>query len=158
MKKEIFYRVFILLLLLLNFGVLGYLWMGKDHGHGPGPEGVDRMIIERLKLDEGQQEQFNQLKHEHHMQMMQIDEKSGSLHHQLFEVLKKDPIDTVEKNKILNKLEYNYRQKELVTFDHFRKLRGILHPDQKPLFDDFVDELGRHLMGPPPGQRPKPGE
>ena len=37
MKKEIFYRVFILLLLILNFGVLGFLWMDRDHGHGPWP-------------------------------------------------------------------------------------------------------------------------
>ena len=158
MKKEIFYRVFILLLLLLNFGVLGYLLIEKDHRQKPGPEGIDNMIIKRLKLDEGQQEQFDRLKHEHHGQMMQIDEESGNLHRQLFDVLKKEPLDTAKKNRILSKLEFNYLQKELVTFEHFKKLRGILQADQKPLFDDFVDELGRHLIVPPPDRRRRPGD
>jgi len=158
MKKEIFYSVFIFLLLLLNFGVLGYLWIDRSHGHSPGPESIDPMIVERLKLDESQRDQFDQLKHEHHAQMIKIDEESGNLHRQLFEILKKEPVDTVGKNVIVLKLQNNDRQKELVTFEHFKKLRAILRPDQKPLFDDFVEELSRHLMGPPPDQRRGPGE
>ena len=112
---------------------------------GRGIGGIDRIIIERLKLDDNQRERFDQLKQEHHGQMISKDEEAGNLHRQLFEILKKEPVDTFERNTILLRLQDNYHQKELVTFEHFRN-QAIPRPDQKPLFDNFVEELGRQLI------------
>lgn len=160
MKQGVFYKIVIVALLLLNTAVIGYLWL-RPPAHPPygGPEGphrVDAMIIDRLRLDEAQQRQFEELKHEHHGHMLDIQKQAGELHNHLFTLLQAEPVDTAARNSILTQLQANYLQKELVTFDHFKKLRGILRPEQKPDFDNFVEELGRRLMqqGPPPEGRP----
>ncbi len=147
MKKESFYKVLILLLLLINLGIIAFLWF--NHPHHPGPP--DKMIIERLKLDPGQQAKFDVLKHEHHEQIVQIDEQSANLHRHLFDLLKSEPVDTASKNTLMLKIKENESKKETVTFEHFQKLRGILRPDQKPLFDDLIQELSHQLMHQPDG-------
>jgi len=147
MKKESFYKVLILLLLLIDLGIIAFLWL--HHPHYPGPP--DKMIIERLKLDADQQSKFDVLKHEHHEQIVGIDEQSADLHRQLFDLLKSEPVDTASKNLLLMKIKENDSKKEVVTFEHFQKLLGILRPDQKPLFDDLIQELSRQLMHQPDG-------
>lgn len=148
------------MLLLLNVGVLGYLFMSRnDAGPGPGhgPHmGPDRIIIERIGLDEKQQEQFRSLKDEHHSQIMELQHADAKLHQQLFQLLKQQPIDTAAKNAIMSQLQNNDGIKEEVTFEHFRKLRAILKPEQQPKLDELVAELAGRVMGgdhrrPPPG-------
>lgn len=151
MKQSVFYKIVIVALLLLNTAVIGYLWLRPpaQPQFGPPPDGrPDRMIIERLRLDEGQQRQFDELRHEHHSHILDIQKEAGALHNQLFSLLQAGQLDTAARDSIITLLEAGYRRKELVTFDHFKKLRGILRPDQKADFDDFVEELGRRLMEP----------
>jgi periplasmic protein CpxP/Spy len=153
MKKESFYTIIIILLLVLNFGTLSFIWLHRGPGGSP-HDGPDHLIFEKLKLDNKQKGQFEILKHEHHSQMLIIQEESSKLHQQLFDLLKKEPVDTSLRNNVIRKLAQNNYQKELVTFQHFQKLRGILNPDQIDNFDDFVQDLSRHLLGPlpPPGR------
>jgi periplasmic protein CpxP/Spy len=148
MKKEKFYQVVIVLLLILNFGILGFMWLHHGPGPGPMPGRPDRLIFEKLHLDAPQKDKFETLKHEHHSQMVSIQEAEGKLHRELFELLKKEPVDSNQRNILLLELQNNDMQKELVTFEHFRKLRAILHPGQMNDFDDFVAELSRHLLAP----------
>jgi Spy/CpxP family protein refolding chaperone len=158
MKQSVFYKVVIVALLLLNTAVIGYLWLrppGRMQDGPPHDGPPDRMIVERLRLDDAQQKQFEELKHEHHSYVLDIQKDAGELHHQLFSLLQADPLDTAARDSVITRLEAVYRRKELVTFDHFKKLRAILRPEQKAEFDDFVAELGRRLMEPPrPGGRP----
>jgi Spy/CpxP family protein refolding chaperone len=158
MKQSVFYKIVIVALMLLNTAVIGYLWLRPPGGMHDGPphDGPpDRMIIERLQLDEAQQKQFEELKHEHHSYILGIQREAGALHNSLFTLLQAEQLDTAARDSIITRLEAGYRRKELVTFDHFKKLRTILRPDQKAAFDDFVAELGRRLMEPhQPDDRP----
>jgi periplasmic protein CpxP/Spy len=158
MTKDNFYRIVITMLLLINIGTLAFLWTDrKDKAilqrHHMGPPHVDEMIIERLKLDDKQIGQFEGLKHEHHSRMVDIQRQSGSLHKDLFRLLKTDHVDTIYRDSILHKLQLLDTEKELATFDHFQKLRGILAPGQQSNFDDFVEELSRRLLAPLPTGR-----
>jgi len=149
MKQSIFYKIVIVALLSLNTAIICYLWLrppGRLHDGPPHDGRPDRMIIERLRLDEAQQRQFDVLKHEHHGYVLDIQKEAGELHNRLFSLLQAEPADTVARDSIITQLEAGYRRKELVTFDHFKKLRAILRPDQKADFDEFVEELGRRLM------------
>ncbi|HYD22232.1 MAG TPA: periplasmic heavy metal sensor [Flavipsychrobacter sp.] len=158
MKNEHFYKIVIIMLLLLNAGVLGYLWLHNDDRKGP-PHGPhmrpDQMIIERIGLDDKQQEAFRVLKDEHHNQMIDIQGADSKLHTDLFALLKQDPVDSVLKDDLLAKLKTNDSLKEEMTFDHFRKLRAVLRPEQQPKLDELVAELAGRIMGndhrrPPP--------
>ena len=154
MSKENFYRLVIVLLLLMNFGILGYLVLGNNDrrgqhplGPGPGPR-PDRIIIERLKLDEQHQEQFHELKYEHHTQMLDAQETSADLHRALFVALKDSTLSTTTMDSLYTQLGQNHLQKERATFNHLKKLRSILKPEQEPFFDDLVEDLSERIMGP----------
>jgi Spy/CpxP family protein refolding chaperone len=153
MNRENFYRLIIVLLLLVNFGILAYLLIGNNDRRGPGrpefgPPRPDRMIIERLKLDEEQQEQFHDLKHEHHTQMLDAQETSADLHRKLFVALKDTTVSTATTDSLYAQLAQNQLRKERATFDHLKKLRSILKPEQEPYFDELVEDLSERIMGP----------
>lgn len=175
MKNDHFYKIVIVLLLLLNAGTLGYLWLSKDKpGHSPadmrpGPghrNHVDRLMSEKLQLSAEQEDLFHGLKMEHNEQMIELQKQERKLHTDLFILLKAKNIDTAAKNNYLVQLERNDRMKEEVTFEHFRKLRAILKPEQEPKFDELVEEIasqilshrriGRGPQGPPDGPPPPP--
>jgi len=161
MTKDSFYKIVIALLLLINIGILTFLWIDRmdkpsyarhDRMGGGPPPPPDQMIIERLDLNEKQIAQFEELKHEHHSEMIRIQKQSAHLHKDLFQLLKTDIVDTVFRDSILQQLQFLDTKKELATFDHFQKLRGILLPEQQTNFDEFVEELSRRLLAPlPPG-------
>jgi len=149
MSRDRFYQVVILLLLLLNFGILGYLWMGKqDARHMGPPPPPDRMIIERLHLDDKQQEQFEGFRDEHHSQMVTLQEQSAELHKELFALLKAPGVNEQAKDSMMGLLQQNSHKKEEITFEHFQKLRAILTPQQQTEFDSFVEEISERILGP----------
>jgi 2-oxoisovalerate dehydrogenase E1 component len=71
-------------------------------------------------------------------------------------LLKEKIIDTVKRDSLLQLLQKNSAQKEIVTFDHFHKLRAILRPDQTQYFDGFMEEFSRRIMSPRPSGRERP--
>lgn len=156
MRKEVFYRVIIVALLLLNFGVLGYLWMGKKEMHQQGgPEGDRRkepaeFIIKSLQLDEQQQMKFEELKHEHQRNMQIVREESKSLHDALYKELHKQTVDSNVVDSFMQLIVVNARQREMVNFNHFRDLKTILKPEQYKLYDEFIEAIARRFGPPPP--------
>lgn len=155
MRKEVFYRVIIVALLLLNFGVLGYLWMGKKEMHQQaGPEGDRRkepaeFIIKSLQLDEQQQMKFEELKHEHQHNMQMVREESKNLHDALYKELHKQMVDSNVVDSFMQLIVVNAKQREMVNFNHFRDLKTILKPEQYKLYDEFIEAIA-HRFGPPP--------
>lgn len=166
MKTERFYKSAIIVLLLLNLGTLSYLWLGNKRPlHGPPPphEGPARLIIERLKLDNEQQQKFDELKFEHQSKIREVRKESGQLHDALFSLLKNAEVDTQAKDSIQNAIRVTELKKDEMTFEHFRQLKSILKPEQLPLFDGLIEDIGRRLTeNPPGGERhdgpPPPGQ
>lgn len=153
MKKEMFYRVVIIILLLLNLGTLGFLWVSnnrehtQERGHRPPPR-PDGIIINRLQLDEQQQEQFFAFRDEHHEQMVAIQRESSRLHKDLFALLQQPDADTTIKDSLLAHIQVLNLRKEEVTFHHFQQLRSILKPGQLGKFDELVEDISQRIMGP----------
>lgn len=169
MKNERFYKIVIVLLLLLNTGTLAFLWMKSNrppHGPmgGPGKRNrVDMLMSEKLHFTQQQEDQMEGLKHDHHSQMIEIQKDESQLHTELFGLLHSNNNDTTAKNAILVKLAANDTRKEEVTFEHFRQIRAILTPEQLPKFDELMEEIATHIMSHHPGSRrgdgpPPPGE
>lgn len=143
-------------LIVLNGGTLGYLLINKGPQRGnfpPTHHRPEKQIIERLKLTPEQAEVFEDLKNEHSSGIKGFNEKSKELYQAYFALLKKDSPDLVAADSMQQLLAQVQEQKDSLTFDHFMKLRILCTDEQKPLFDDFVDELGNVFTAPPP---PKP--
>lgn len=155
MKRENFLMIVVVLLLLLNFGTLGYLFLVKPTvqmvGHHP-PK-PDKLIIERLQLTPEQITVFEELKHEHRSGINQLNHRSKELYEGYFALLKNKPIDMAAADSMEALLAGVQMQKDSVTFYHFIKLRALCTEAQKPLFDGLVDELGHIFTHEPPRPR-----
>lgn len=155
-KREKILMFIILFLVLVNSATLILMWMNRPpfpphHGHPDGPP--DKIIIERLKLEEEQIKQFEILKKEHQAQMREINTQSKELHQKYFKLLENENVDDSTADVYEKQLANLTEQREEFTFNHFKKLKAICKPEQIKLFNDFVGELGKILAGPPP---PKP--
>jgi hypothetical protein len=156
MKKENFYRIIILALLLLNFGILGYLWKSNGNEHRP-PQHVEPagLIIDRLQLDAKQQSAFEELKHAHQQASRKLRDESRELHDALFNTLTN--ADTGAVDSLMVQIAKNDEAKELLNYHHFKELKTILKPEQYHLYDEFIEDIARQFgprQGPPPGERP----
>lgn len=158
-KREKILMFIILFLVLVNSATLILMWMNRPpflphHGRPGGPP--DKIIIERLKLDEEQIKQFEVIKKEHQGQMREINEQSKELHQKYFELLENENVNDSIADRYEKQLASLSEQREEYTFIHFKKLKAICKPDQINLFNDFVGELGEILAGPPPPKHSGP--
>jgi protein CpxP len=161
MKKETLLTIAVLILIVLNVALL--VVFNVNQGRPPfapplpmrnfPPEntpGPGKVIVERLKLDESQRNEFLKLKQQHLEKVQAIQEKSRSLHEELFDLLKEPQIDIAKEQVIIDSLGDNRKELEQAIFDHFAAIKSLCKTDeQKKLFNNFIGELGE-TIGPPP--------
>jgi len=169
MKKETLLTIAVLILIVLNVALLVVFNVNQgrppfspplpmrnmppDNGPGPG-----KVIVERLKLDKSQRNEFLKLKQKHLEKVQAIQEKSRRLHDELFDLLKEPQIDTVREQSIIDSLGNNRKELERAIIDHFAAIKALCKTDeQKELFNEFIGELGK-MIGPPPGMNHPPQE
>ncbi len=158
MNKLRFLTWSVILLLLLNTVTLICLFMTKKTDQKPPRgEGVSNFIIEKLRLDKQQQEQFFELRRRHQELMKSIHEDDRDLHDQYFDLLKTDNPDKAKADSLSLLMGQQQSHIEAATFDHFQQLRKLCRDDQKKLFDETIDEITRLMApkGPPPGGPPR---
>lgn len=159
MKKEKLLIIVILVLVLINSATLLMMWMNRPphppmHGKGPHKR-PDKMIIEKLKLDEAQQEKFSGLKEEHHSNMVRIDDELRKIRNSYYGELKKENADSVLTDSLEKKSGQLAIEREKATFDHFLKLKALCKPEQLEDFYKLTEELSEIFSkppGPPPGR------
>lgn len=158
MKRDTFFILAIVVLFVLNLFTLGYVLLGHK-GKPPLPferQGPQGRIEERLKLNPDQQKQFEELKKEHRGKMEILLKNSKELHDKYFDLLKEDNPNIAMRDSLLQVMAKNQSEMDKVTFDHFKKLRDICTPDQKKLFEIFIDEIAHSMMPGPEGENPPP--
>ncbi|MDQ3046821.1 MAG: periplasmic heavy metal sensor [Bacteroidota bacterium] len=145
-------------LLLLNFGILGVIFFGKDshppiHGEHPKNkgEGPKQIIIDRLHFDEAQQADYELLVTEHRKRTEEMHEASKELHDHLFSLLKADTLNQQKRDSLILEIANNQKAIEELNFDHFYGIKKMCKGDQVALFNTLVDDLGRLFA--PKGQR-----
>jgi periplasmic protein CpxP/Spy len=160
MKKMTFLIVSIVLLLVLNAVTLFILFQrhpGNDHGpRGDRGKGPADYIVKQLKLDAPQQQQFEELRNQHHDFTRDGEREDERLHDLYFSMLKSDNPDKSKVDSVATLIGRQREKLAAATFDHFQKLRAICRDDQKKLFDNTIDEIAKQVTGhpgpPPPGR------
>jgi hypothetical protein len=164
MSREKLLTVSVVLLLLLNFGILGFLLLG--HKPPPPPDGPGRPphpglpVVEKLHFDESQKTAFDQMKKEHHATMEKLDEQHEGILKQYFEMLGKSGNIQSQKDSLEHALASVEARRASVTFEHFNAVKAMCRPDQVSQFDDLIPDILQLLLkprgpqqGPPPPHR-----
>lgn len=145
----------VIALLLLNFGILGFLLL-RPGPNGPRPGGAPgKRIVEYLQLDARQQQTFEQLKSAHHQQMLESDRAYREALSSYFGLLKNDAPSQAQQDSLQAILTQIQEERRAVTFQHFQDLRQLCTPEQKERFSTLVPEL-MHVILPPPNRRSGP--
>lgn len=170
MVKDRFLIVVIIFLFVLNLFTLGYLMFERrplppemnerdrfeQSENDPGmrdknrPERPDKLIIDKLKLNETQVKQFEELKKEHRKQIDMLQDSSRRYHDEYFGLLKNAVTDSTKANALLNRIAQNQVEIDKVTYTHFEKIKAICDPSQKEFFNGFIDEIARSFKPPMP--------
>lgn len=159
MKKDNFYKIIIVVLLLLNLGTLGFLlW------RNPQAAKVDVMPIQKeeaplrymadeLGLDEAQFAQLRKIARQHGRSLDSIQQQITHGRTSLYLLAKSSEIDTAARNKYLKQIEANESAKHIITLAHFQEIRAMLTEEQKERFNVFVEDMARHMARPPNRRR-----
>ena len=145
MEKTKLLTIAVIRLLLLNFGLLSFLWFGdgrerppRDSGGGQQSKALE-FLMKELQFDPQQRALSDARLLKHRFQIDSLRNAIRMHHDALFDQLKTgDSTDAF----ILGNLQ---RQSELEVFDYFRTIRGICKEEQKTHFDRIIYDAMRMM-------------
>ena len=157
-----FWKWAVLLLAALNIFLLASMWLKQNaplneemHQPSNGKKAAD-FLIEQLKFSEKQMADFEKLKQAHRTSIDSLKEAGKEIHQLFFDNLKNEEQDTASVNKFAREIANNQTQIELVTFNHFEKVRQLCDKKQKQKFDEIIQEVLKRMAAPHGGQGPPP--
>ena len=164
MNELRFYKGIIIILVVMNLGTLAFLWFGR-----PRPEPIrnrvpaTEFLIHELTLSPIQQDKFGDLRDEQRQKLQLLQEQDRKLHNLFFDALFDPAPDTAAARGLADSIARTRQQMEMVTFEHFLKLRQLLTEEQKVkfhrVFRQALDQvLPPPLPPPPPPPQPLPPE
>jgi len=151
----------ILILVLLNLGTLSFVWVNR-HRSAEEPLRGDaaRFLVHALDLTPEQQAQFGRMRAIHHQRLIHLQQLDRRLHDQFFGLLFNPVADSLTSLACADSISILRKQMELVTFEHFMKLRQILSEEQKVKFHKVFRQALDHVMStarpPAPGMADTP--
>lgn len=142
MNKNRLYLFVIVGLLLSNILMAYYLFMG-DGNHRPKPREV---VIERLKFDEDQIHQFDEIIQQHQEQMAVKEEGMKILKYELYLCLN-DTQNQATSDSLIMEIGIIQRDIENIIYSHFENIKKLCHNNQLNDFNKLANELA-HLFAP----------
>ena len=162
----------IIALLVLNFGILAFMWfhisrlhrslIHENHDMPPPHEQMERFhsgppagdvkgfLINELKLNPKQQEEIEKLRVEHFNSVKQIKDDMRKNKDELYRLYSNSQMDTNRINQLAENISNEQKQIELNTFYHFRKVRDLCDDNQKKKFDEIIGEVLKMMAPLPP--------
>jgi protein CpxP len=161
-SKNKWASVMIIILLVLNVFTLAFFWLVKAGPIKPLPPQVQspaaihgsNYLVEQLDLSAAQQNQYEQLVKEHQQQVRSIRDSVRIAKDHFFSLLNNNTISEEQiKDQAASSCEYQERL-DLVTFDHFKKVKAICTPAQQVKFEKIIQRVIRQMAPPPPPPPP----
>ena len=149
MQEAKFLKVIIVALLLLNFGTLGYLWLG-----GPGQrqdgnrehENAAQYLRRTLKLTAAQEAHYRALREAHHAAVERIRDDMRARECVLYQLLATPAKpDSGKAIACVDSIAAGQKRIELITFWHFKEVRDLCLPAQQQEFDRVIGEALNRL-------------
>ena len=150
-----FYKVVIIILVVVNLSTLIFLWFGTPPTARVPVRGQATEFLNReLMLTPKQQDEFGKLSDENHERMLILQEQDRKLHYRFFETLFLPNADTSIAKIIADSITDLRMQMELLTYEHFRQIKQMLTEEQKHNFHRVFRQAIECVMPPPPPPPP----
>ena len=148
-----FWKIFALLLVVLNASLLAFLFSKPSYRapRHPREHGPASFIIEELKFTPEQESAFEKLKTAHHDSMIVLSREGKELREVFFSGLKTDQSIT-QQDSLLTLITNNQHAIETVTYLHFADVKKLCTPEQQVVFNKIITEIIERLK--PRHERP----
>ncbi len=172
--KNKFLTGLVILLLVANAATITMFWLNRKPKQPPMMKGTPKeFLVKELELDTKQQQQLETLVNDHRRTAEQLREKTKEAKEQLFDLLKQPGTTDSTKQAAAKAVSVITEELDLLTLNHFQKVRELCNADQQKKFDKIINDVvrmmaqprppmgpGQHPQGPPPGgpdgERPPP--
>lgn len=147
MKGEKFYKIVIVLLVVINISSLAFMWFGRPP-HPPPPPG-EKHLSEMIGLTGDAATKVDAIEEEHHKAKHELVDKDMELHKKMYELIGSDE----DSKTVLSEINANKEEIEKMTFDFFDEVAEHCNADQKEKLREFVHTAFDQLRPPPPPRR-----
>lgn len=155
MEKTRLLTIAVIGLLILNMGLLGFMWFGRKpmpphlEGKFEGRPPAAQFLIKELNLDEKQKAEYDIMRISHKSTRDSLNDVLKQHRETFFKGLSTGDTSEIEKIATVQK------EMDLSTFHHFQALRSICSPEQQKKFDVVIAEALK-ILGSPKGHNPPP--
>lgn len=151
MDKTKLLSIAVIALLLLNFGILSFLFLSK--GNCPSDRRMPReIVIEKLHFDKNQIVAYEKIIEIHQNTIRDLDKSIRETKNELYQLLNSDKIDSVQKDSLFLRLASYQKQIETTHFNHFLDIKKICKKEQLSDYNDLTKELSSLFA---PKRKPK---
>lgn len=155
MKKLSFNQWIIVLLVIMNVGAIGCVWVMysrmQDHPRHEGPpprHHVEELFQSELGWDEAQLAEFQKLAEPFKAQMHRLGDQERSIKEEMWSLLA-DPNSESKVQPLIQKIGGIHVERETLAFVHMQAVRTLCTPEQQAAFDQLWQELRPKFLGPP---------
>jgi Spy/CpxP family protein refolding chaperone len=145
MKENRFYKILIVLLIILNLTTLFFFWNMKKHGPPDKNE-----LVELLDLTGKSKLKILALQEVHFREKENLLRRSRQLHEQLFQSFSDSSKDKEDIAFQINLIVENQRETEQMTFDYFKEVNSLCTPEQRLKLQKLIQRVFNRAGGPPP--------
>lgn len=142
----------VIALLVLNFGILAFLFFSKNDNGSRGRKMPREIIIEKLHFDENQIVEYDKIIKTHQEDIRNLDDSIRSTKNELYQLLNSETIDSVQKDSLYLKLANYQKQIETTHFNHFIEIKKLCKKEQLSDYENLTEELSKLFSHP---KRPK---
>ena len=133
----------VIALIVLNFGILGFLFLSKNNDGPRGKKMPREIIIEKLHFDENQIVAYDKTIKTHQETIRNLDDSIRITKNKLYQLLNNDTISTIEKDSLYTTLADYQKQIETTHFNHFIEIKNICKEEQLADFELLTEELSK---------------
>lgn len=145
MKTTRFYKLIIVVLILINLTTLFFLWKGPRRPKHP----ERNELVELLDLSGNAKIKILELQDDHFKKKDALINRSRNLHESLFQSFNDESKDSTEIKMLIDKIVENQRETEQMTFDYFKVVNSLCTPDQQKRLQELIHDVLKRAGGPP---------
>jgi len=127
------------LLILANIATLTFFWIG--HFNNQRDNSPKEFLAKKLKFNEDQKTAYFKLAKEHNEAAKIIREQVKMDKDIFFQLLKSEQVVDSVLNNTAAKVSMSIQSLDILTFEHFKKVRALCTEDQKPKFDELLQKM-----------------
>jgi len=151
MNKTKLLSAAVITLLVLNFGILGFLFLSKKNEPN-GRKMPREIVIEKLHFDENQIVEYEKIIEEHQKAIRNLDDSIRNTKNELYQLLNEEKINSTIVDSLYLKLANYQKQIETTHFNHFLEIKKLCKKEQLADYKNLTEELSKIFSHP---RRPK---